>query len=85
MINGKNVKQIIVTDPTNEYVLGRISGILRCLGGSRKDNVGFAQFSKRGSGYRVLQVKTTDEKFEKARKIIEHDYPGLCIFNLVLN
>lgn len=79
MMGKEKVYKILVKDCSNEYILGRISGILR--GANGDENWEFAQ---QGFPYspklRILRVKTTYWKYRKMKNRIETDYPGMCVF-----
>lgn len=79
---GEKVYKILVKDCTNEYILGRISGMIRALGDPNSKNE--YEFALKGFPYspnfRVLRVKTTYWRYRKIRKALEKHYPGMCVF-----
>ena len=64
----------------NEYVMGRVSGIqcaVRCkhpgkdiLYGHGENEIG-----------EIYPMKTTSRRYKKFARIVEQNYPGLCIFD----
>lgn len=79
---GEKVYKILVKDWPNEYVLGRISGMIRALGETgREDDYEFAQKGFPYSpNFRVLRVKTTYWRYRKIRKALDKYYPDMCVF-----
>lgn len=77
---GKKFYEVIVNDGTNQYVVGRISGILEAICGDRRDLKRFANGSVEGFNFVIIRVETIGWKFRKARKVIEQLYPKKCVF-----
>lgn len=69
----------------NEYVEGRISGIMLAMCGLDENGkpplVQVGSLVNHNIGITYLHVKTSDQtKFWKCCEVIEELYPGLCIF-----
>lgn len=59
-----------------QYVRGRISGIMDVACNVKK-HYAVAAFDK---GF-ILTCECTPKQYEKFSKIIENEYPGLCVFD----
>lgn len=63
----------------NEYVEGRISGIMFCLCADLAKNKGYVnKVTDKGI---ILSVMTTPDKYKKFCGVVKELYPYLCEFN----
>lgn len=76
----KMLYEIIVKDASNQYIVGRISGILETICGDRKDLTRYTNVSVDDMNFEIIRIEATERKFRKARKIIEQLYPNKCAF-----
>ena len=61
----------------NEFVIGRISGMLRAMTTSKKrSNVALDKFD----ALRYLTVEAYPWEYLKIKKVVEREYPGKCKF-----
>ena len=84
------IYKINVDGRANEYILGRISGIMDVF---NENDISYAHtveymcgryiWSKRKVCYTTMRVKTTKENYAKIVKLIEERYPGLCEFEVI--
>lgn len=79
---GKKLYEVLVKDTVNDYIRGRISGILLATSKGYKHLYGYAhQLIHDGEGYTtVMRVYMTRWQCRKAQKIIEKHYPKTCVF-----
>lgn len=76
---GKKTYRTVVMDGTNDYVVGRISGIQSAIA---KSKVHFAHVTyPNGSSIMILPVKASRLQYSRIKRTIETRYPGLCIFD----
>lgn len=65
---------------SNEYILGRINGIMYAMCGGRIDNsFGMKRNSKLDIW--ILTVDCTERQYSAFADCIEEQYPGLCVFD----
>lgn len=78
---GKKKYEVLVKDNTNQYICGRISGILLALSGS-KARRGYAnRVIPAGPNMEIFRVRTTRRRYLKMKKLIDLCYPDLCEFD----
>ena len=66
----------------NEYVFGRISGVMAVM--CKDDPVNGLEFVRERCDIGdILTTDTTDEKYEAFTNVIKNWYAGLCIFDYV--
>ena len=63
----------------NEYVRGRISGIIIAL--CYDENKHPYRWSHADEKGRVITIRCTDEQYDKFKEIVDECYPNLCQFN----
>ena len=76
----KKIYKVLVRDATNEYILGRISGVLLALTNTKDCRYYAMTGDSDNPKYRMIRVETTRWRFNVARKIIEQHYPEYCLF-----
>lgn len=65
---------------SNEYVRGRINGIMYAMCGG-KVNQSFGWLHNRELDIWVLTVECTKKQYDAFVDCIEEQYPGLCVFD----
>ena len=74
--------KILVKDCDNDYVLGRINGMIRALSDTGTDDS--YEYSIQGFNYspalHIIRFKATYWNYRKVRKALERHYPDLCVF-----
>ena len=81
------VYKVICKQTANEYILGRISGIMYALAGATPDKAkkrcGYANTRDNDMEMMIFRVNTTKLRYGLMRKHIEAAYPGLCVFEKI--
>lgn len=62
----------------NDYVLGRISGMMDAICNPENEPAFATYHIPEGTG---LTVECTQEQYDKFTKMVEKNYPGLCEFD----
>lgn len=84
-MSGKRRYRTVVLDARNEYILGRIAGVLNAITENYNDKTGYAICHMQSEQYpdaKIITVETTDRKYRKASRIIETLYPKHCEFDV---
>lgn len=90
----KKVYTTIIAETKNEYILGRISGIIRAFSSEESEypvevlskeifHIGDLIISK-PYGHQI-KVLATSEEYEKIKVAISKCYPGRCDFDTTMN
>ena len=78
----KRMYKVLVKNWPNEYVLGRISGMIRAI--SETDRGDCIEFAQKGFPYspsfRVLRFKTTYWRYRRIKYVLNKHYPDMCVF-----
>lgn len=80
------VYKVVCKQTVNEFILGKISGILYALAGVPSDKTKRRQFAmakNKDLDIAIFRVETTALRYSLMRKHIELEYPGLCRFDKI--
>lgn len=78
LIMEKKLFKTLISNEKNDYVIGKISGILYALCSCNpKEVYAMGVFD---TGY-LHYVECTEKQYSKAKKVIEDLYPGVCTFD----
>lgn len=69
------------TCDVNDYIRGRISGIL-CAICECPNGIAYPVMRNTKTNMEILRVKCTPEQYVQFKKMIEEKYPGLCKFDV---
>lgn len=77
---GKRHVCIVYNGIPNNYIFGRISGVISTIAGETKRGKLSYAHGETVDGCHFFQADLTKSQYKKVRKIIETWYPGMCNF-----
>lgn len=73
----------IIVDTETEYILGRISGIIRILSNTRDHSEYNFNVYRPDPKKRMFRVKCNRWQYAKIKRELEYLYPGMCEFESI--
>lgn len=80
---GKRIYEVLIVDNTDEYVCGRIYGMIAALSGNESRYSEYPIYLVPGMPkMEIFRVLTTRHRYRKMKRIVNLYYPNLCIFDV---
>lgn len=81
---GKRETRVVIVNmdkipgENNNYVLGRISGIMAGICDPYKEDKTYVNVQPDGSNLMIMKVKASGSEFRKLKEALKAHYPGIC-------